>query len=149
MNRTGFPVWATPKFLRPSPTGTHPLLCLTPCSLQAGRTPIHPVPALSLPEASLLRLRAASLRNSPSLSCFPPAELKAKEHSCRGGALRMCLWEKAGGTGVMRKEVHQPALGSQNVFSWLQLSPFYSQSVLHSSHTHHSQRNCSKAHWCF
>lgn len=64
----------------------------------------------------------ACLRKSSS----PPAELKAKEHSCHGGTLRMYLWEKAGGTGVMRKEVHQPALGSQNVFSWLQLSPFYS-----------------------
>lgn len=103
-----FPVWATPTFLRHNPTGMHPLPCLTPCSLQAGGRPIHPVPALPLPEAALLRLRLASLRKSPSLSCFPPAELKAKEHSCHGGSLRMYLWEKAGGTGMMRRCINLP-----------------------------------------
>ena len=87
MNRTVFPGWATPKFLRCNPTGTHPLLCPTPCSPQAGGRLIHPVPALSLPVAALLRFRPAALRKSLSLSCLPPAEPEAKEHTCHGGAL--------------------------------------------------------------
>lgn len=77
--------------------------------LPAGRKKtIHPVPALPLPVAALLRLRLAPARKSPSLSRFPPAELKAKEHSGCGGALRMYLWEKAGGSGVMRRCINLP-----------------------------------------
>lgn len=81
-----FPGWATPKFLRCNPTGTHPLRCPTPRSLQAGGRSIHPVSALSLPVAALLRLRPAALRKSPSLSSLPPAEPEAKGRTCHGRA---------------------------------------------------------------
>lgn len=82
---------------------------------------------------------------APLSAAFLPQSQGLRRTHGTGEALRMHLWERAGYDG----EVHQPALGSQNVSSWLWLSPFYRQSVLHSSHTHHSQRNCSKAHRCF
>lgn len=115
VNHTAFPGWATPKLLRCNPTGTHPLLCPTPGSPQAGGRPVHPAPALSLPAAALLGLRPAALRKSPSLSCLPPAEPEAEEHTCHGGVFvgeGRRRWDRMGRCANLPWGAQMPSRGS-------------------------------------
>lgn len=94
-------------------------------------------------------LRSAAPTKCSSFNCLPPSQDKRLRSMYAMGKFWWCICGEKQEAAEHDGEVHQPDLGSQHVFSWLWFSPFHRQSVLHSSHTHHSQRNCSKAHRCF
>lgn len=117
--------------------------------LPAGRKKTHPTSPCLTPSWGCLAHTQTGTSKEELLS-----QLLSSSRAAGQGAL--IPWRSSEGVSVVEgrrhwgdEEVHQPALRSQNIFSWLWLFLFYSQSVLHSSHTHHSQRNCSKSHWCF